>query len=105
MIADFPLPGEQPVGGPQVAVRRLVSKLAERGIEVVVIAPDSVHSAGAVSQLDDGGTLLVVPAGKRLTLARGLQPWRRRAGAVVEHIGADLVHGQGVMYGLIGADL
>src|SRR5438067_2867736 len=105
MIGEFPAPGEQPMGGPQVAVKRLVPKLVQRGIDVVVVAPDSRHSTEAVMKIDDGATLITVPAGARWTLARGLQPWRRRAGAVVERIGADVVHAQGLLAGLIAVDV
>jgi glycosyltransferase involved in cell wall biosynthesis len=103
MVAEFPLRGEQPVGGPQVAVKRLVAKLAEQGVDVVVVAPDSLRSTQTVTQLDDGGTLVAVPAGKRWTLARGLQPWRRRARAVVDSANVDIVHGQGLLPGGIAA--
>jgi glycosyltransferase involved in cell wall biosynthesis len=103
MIADFPEPGKQPVGGPQVAVKRLVRKLVELGVGVVVISPHASDSTEAVSQLEDGVALFAVPAGRRWTLARGLQPWRRRAGAVVDRMGVDIVHGQGLIPGGIAA--
>jgi glycosyltransferase involved in cell wall biosynthesis len=103
MIAEFPAPGEQPVGGPQVAVTRLVPKLVERGVDIVIVAPDALRSVETATELDDGGALIAVPAGRRWTLARGLQPWRRRVKAVVEHMDVDLVHGQGLLPGGIAA--
>ena len=39
MVADYPAPGAAPVGGPQVAVSRLVPELVRRGLEVIVVAP------------------------------------------------------------------
>jgi glycosyltransferase involved in cell wall biosynthesis len=103
MIADFPAPGEQPVGGPQVATRRLVSKLVERGVDVVVVAPCSSCATEAMTRLEGGAVLVTVPASTRWTLARGLQPWRKHARAVVERVGADVVHGQGLLPGGIAA--
>jgi glycosyltransferase involved in cell wall biosynthesis len=103
MIADFPAPGEHPVGGPQMATSRLVSKLVERGVDVVVVAPCSSCATEAVTRLEDGAALVTVPAGRRWTLARGLQPWRKHARAVVDRIGADVVHGQGLLPGGIAA--
>ena len=40
MLAEFPVPGDNPAGGPQVAVARLVRELATRDVDVVVVAPD-----------------------------------------------------------------
>jgi glycosyltransferase involved in cell wall biosynthesis len=104
MIAEYPAPGEEPVGGPQVAVRRLVSQLIQRGVDVVVVAP-SLGSTETVTQLADGGTLFAIPAGRRWTLARGLQPWRRRTRALIQDINADVVHGQGLLPGLVAGDV
>jgi glycosyltransferase involved in cell wall biosynthesis len=103
MLAEFPSPGTEPVGGPQVAVRRLVPTLVERGLDVVVVAPDMLHSTETTTELEHGGTLVSVPSGARWTLARGLQPWRRRARAVVERLDVELVHGQGLLPGGIAA--
>jgi glycosyltransferase involved in cell wall biosynthesis len=66
-------------------------------MDVIVVAPDSVRAAEMTTELEDGGVLVAVPAGRRWTLARGLQPWRRRATAVVDRIGIDIVHGQGLV--------
>jgi glycosyltransferase involved in cell wall biosynthesis len=103
MIAEFPVGGGEPVGGPQVAVGRLVRKLAERGLDVVIVAPDASGSGETVTQLKEGSTLITVPAGGRWTLARGMQPWRKRAVAVVDSLGVDVVHGQGLLPGGIAA--
>jgi glycosyltransferase involved in cell wall biosynthesis len=91
------------VGGPQVAVRRLVPKLVQRGLDVIVVAPDMFLATEMTTELEDGGTLVSVPSGARWTLARGLQPWRRRARAVVERMDVDVVHGQGLLPGGIAA--
>jgi glycosyltransferase involved in cell wall biosynthesis len=103
MLADFPLPGQVPAGGPQVAVGRLVQELLKRGVDIVVVTPDPRRSGRGAVELDGGGTLFSVPTAKRWNLARGLQPWRRGARAVVERLGADIVHGQGLIPGGIAA--
>jgi glycosyltransferase involved in cell wall biosynthesis len=103
MIAEFPAPGTEPLGGPQVAVGRLVRKLVERGLDLVVVAPDAFGSGETTTRLKEGITLITVPAGGRWTLARGLQPWRGRAAAVVDRLGVDVVHGQGLLPGGIAA--
>jgi glycosyltransferase involved in cell wall biosynthesis len=103
MIADFPSPGDEPVGGPEVAVKRLVAKLVQRTVEVVVVTPDATSSSEAVTQTDDGAKVIAVPIGTRLTLARGMQPWRRRARAAVNGADVDIVHGQGLLPGGIAA--
>jgi glycosyltransferase involved in cell wall biosynthesis len=102
MIADFPLPGQEPEGGPEVAVKRLVGKLVQQAIEVVVVTPRKGSSA-AVVKTDDGATVIAVPTGTRLTLARAMQPWRRRAKSAIDGAGVDIVHGQGLLPGGIAA--
>jgi glycosyltransferase involved in cell wall biosynthesis len=97
MLAEFPALGSEAVGGPQVAVGRLVRKLVECGLDLVIVAPDMYSSDETVAQLPKGGTLVRVPAGGRWALARGLQPWRKRAAEVVVRLGADVVHGQGLL--------
>jgi glycosyltransferase involved in cell wall biosynthesis len=103
MIADFPSPGDEPVGGPEVAVKRLVAKLVQRAVEVVVVTPDATSSSEAVTQTEDGAKVIAVPVGTRLTLARGMQPWRRRARAAVNGADVEIVHGQGLLPGGIAA--
>ena len=103
MLGDFPRPGETPMGGPRVAVGRLVQELATRGVEVIVVAPDPLRSGSEPVKLDRGGTLVTVPTGERWNLARSLQPWRRGARTVVERLGADIVHGQSLIPGGIAA--
>jgi glycosyltransferase involved in cell wall biosynthesis len=103
MLAEFPLPGKLPVGGPQVAVARLVPELAQRGVELVVVAPDPHGATEMTAQLESGATFVAVPTGDRLLLPRSLRPWRRRAKAVVERMRVDLVHGQNPLVGGIAA--
>jgi glycosyltransferase involved in cell wall biosynthesis len=103
MIADFAAPGTEPAGGPQVAVGRLVRRLVERGLDLVVVSPDPSGTSETEVQVQKGIRLITVPAGSRLTLARGMRPWRGRAAAVVDRLGADVVHGQGLIPGGIAA--
>jgi glycosyltransferase involved in cell wall biosynthesis len=103
MLADFPAPGEKPVGGPQVAAGRLVQELLKRNVEVVVVALGSRLAGGEAVELDGGGTFVTVPTPERWNLARSLRPLRRGARAVVERLGADIVHGQGLIPGGIAA--
>jgi glycosyltransferase involved in cell wall biosynthesis len=103
MLADFPVPGENPVRGPQVAVGRLVQELLQRDVEVVVVAPDPLRAGRGTVDLDGGGTLVTVPIGESWNLARSLRPWRRRARNAVERLGADILHGQSLIPGGIAA--
>src|SRR5947207_6610270 len=99
MIADFPRPGEAPIGGPQVAVSRLVPRLVAEGIEVVVVAPDPTAVSVTEWPLDDGGTLVTVPSGRRWTLPRELRTWRRNAANALRRHSVELAHGQGLLPG------
>ena len=103
MIADYPPVGASPVGGPQVGVVRLVAALADHGTDVVVRFPALLESDDEAVQLGERVTFIGVQNGNRLSLLRGMQPWRRRVQAVVERAGADLVHGQGLIPGGIAA--
>ena len=103
MLADFARPGQLPVGGPQVAVRRLVAKLVEHGVDVVVVAPDTADSPETMTDVEAGADVVTVPTGKRWTLVRGMRGWRRNAADVVYRIGPDLVHGQELLAGGIAA--
>ena len=103
MLADFPVPGENPAGGPQVAVGRLVQELLKRDVEVVVVAPHPARVGRGSVELDGGGTLVIVPTAERWNLARSLRPWRLGARDAVEDFGAEIVHGQGLIPGGIAA--
>lgn len=103
MLADFPAPGENPAGGPQVAVGRLVQELLKRDLDIVIVAPSSQRAGGEGLELEGGGTLVTVPTAERWNLARSLGPWRRGAREAVERLGADILHGQGLIPGGIAA--
>jgi glycosyltransferase involved in cell wall biosynthesis len=103
MLADFPAPGENPAGGPQVAVGRLVQELLKRDVEVIVIAPSPQRTGRGITEIAGGGTLVTVPTAKRWNLARNLRPWRRGAREAVESLGADILHGQSLIPGGIAA--
>jgi glycosyltransferase involved in cell wall biosynthesis len=99
MVADYPAPGAAPVGGPQVAVSRLVPELARSGLEVIVVAPAPGSIATHRAKVADRIELIRVPTATRWSLVRQLQPWRRRVVAVIEGLRPDLVHGQGLLPG------
>jgi glycosyltransferase involved in cell wall biosynthesis len=103
MLGDFPVLGEKPTGGPRVALGRLVQELVNRNVEVVVVTPDPRQTESKEVKLDGGVTLVSVPTGERWNLALGLRPWRRGARGVVERLGADILHGQGLIPGGIAA--
>jgi glycosyltransferase involved in cell wall biosynthesis len=103
MLASFPVPGENPAGGPQVAVGRLVQELLKRDVEVIIVAPDPLRTGRGMVELDGGGTLVTVPTSERWNLARSLRPWRRGARNAVERLGADILHGQSLIPGGIAA--
>src|SRR5439155_9432851 len=94
MVADYSGPDAEPVGGPQIAVSRLVPELARSGVEVVVVAPAPGSVATDRSTVADRVEMIRVPTATRWSLLRGLQPWRRRVVAVIEGLKPDLVHGQ-----------
>jgi glycosyltransferase involved in cell wall biosynthesis len=87
------------MGGPQVAVSRLVPELARRGLEVIVVAPAPGAVATEHAELPNGVEMIRVPTGTRWSLLRRLQPWRRHVAEVVEGLRPDLVHGQGLIPG------
>jgi glycosyltransferase involved in cell wall biosynthesis len=99
MVADYPARGAVPVGGPQVAVSRLVPELARRGLEVIVIAPAPGPGTTERAKLADGVEMICVPTATRWSLLRRLQPWRRRVVALIDGLQPDLVHGQGLLPG------
>ncbi len=103
MLASFPVAGENPAGGPQVAVGRLVQELLKRDVEVIIVAPDPLRTGAGMREIDGGGTLITVPTAARWNLARNLRPWRRGARSAVERLGADILHGQSLIPGGIAA--
>jgi glycogen synthase len=94
MITSYPGPGEDPRGGVEQSVTRLVAALARAGAEITVIAPGR---AGTFDR--EGVTVVYVGGHGRWALARGLRPWRQAAGRAVASAGGDVVHGQGLLPG------
>jgi glycosyltransferase involved in cell wall biosynthesis len=82
---------------------RLVPELVRRGVEVVVVAPAPWASVEAEFELEGGGTLVAIPTGTRLQLARLFRQWRRGAKAAVDRMKVDVVHGQNLLPGGIAA--
>jgi glycosyltransferase involved in cell wall biosynthesis len=77
------------------SVLRLVGALAADGTSITVVAP---AESGAVHERD-GAVIVHVGFGDRLSLARGMRPWRRRAVKAIMDAAPDLVHGQGILTG------
>jgi glycosyltransferase involved in cell wall biosynthesis len=92
LLSPYPRTGEQPRGGVETAATRLVQALAERGVEVTVIAlqassPDRTGPAPP----------LVLPTDSRLSLARDLRPMRKELARMLHAVAADVVHAQGLV--------
>ena len=94
MVADYPAPGDVPVGGPQVATARLVTELARRGVAVTVVRPGDGHSRTTSAELEDGATLLTVPVDERWSLLKRLRTFRRGVRRVVDQTAPAVVHAQ-----------
>jgi glycosyltransferase involved in cell wall biosynthesis len=99
MVADYPAPGAAPVGGPQIAVSRLVPELARSGVEVVVVAPAAGSATTDRSTLADRVEMIRVPTTTQWSLLKRLQPWRRHVVSEIQNLNPDLVHGQGLIPG------
>jgi glycosyltransferase involved in cell wall biosynthesis len=56
-----------------------------------------------VRDLDRGGRVVAVPVSGRRALANGFREWRVGARAALDSLGADIVHGQGLLPGGIAA--
>jgi glycosyltransferase involved in cell wall biosynthesis len=99
MVADYPAPGAAPMGGPQVAVSRLVPELVQRGLEVIVVAPAPGSIATERTKLAEGIEMIRMPMTTRWSLLKRLQPWRRQVVSEIQNLNPDLVHGQGLIPG------
>jgi glycosyltransferase involved in cell wall biosynthesis len=98
MIAAYPALGAEPQGGVEQSVLRLVRGLTQTGAEVVVVAPGMPRT-----ELRDGVTAVFVPCERRLALVRGLRVWRRSVRDALAKVNVDVIHGQGLVTGGIGA--
>jgi glycosyltransferase involved in cell wall biosynthesis len=105
MVANYPRPGADAVGGTQVAAERLVTALARRRVEVLIVAPAPGDSTERHIDIDNGVTLVSVPADDRFSLLKGLRSLRRSVRILVERLGADLVHAQGLIAGVAATDI
>jgi glycosyltransferase involved in cell wall biosynthesis len=76
---------------------RLVRALAEASMEVTVVSPAGPGLEEVYER--DGATIVHLGLVDRLSLARGMRPWRRRATRAIAALDFDLVHGQGVLTG------
>ncbi len=99
MITPYPAPDDEPGNGVEVAAVRLVSVLAARGEDVVVVTDGDA----AREEERDGIRVLRVEFEDARTLARRYRPWRTAAGRVLDHLDADVVHGQGLLFGALPA--
>jgi glycosyltransferase involved in cell wall biosynthesis len=104
LISEWPAEGRAAEGGIEVSAERLARELVRCGARVTVIAPSSGEEAHA--RRHGGGdevSALRVPADDPLSLLRLLRPWRRRAQTAIRSLGADIVHGQGLIAGGLAA--
>ena len=99
MITPYPAPDDEPGNGVEVAAVRLVSVLAARGEDVVVVTDGDA----AREEEREGIRVLRVEFEDARTLARRYRPWRTAAGRVLDHLDADVVHGQGLLFGALPA--
>jgi glycosyltransferase involved in cell wall biosynthesis len=104
LISEWPAEGRAAEGGIEVSAERLARELVRCGARVTVVAPSSSDEARA--RRPDGSDevpALRVAADDPLSLLRLLRPWRRRAQVAIRSIGADIVHGQGLIAGGLAA--
>jgi glycosyltransferase involved in cell wall biosynthesis len=94
MVSPYPAVGATPVGGVETSAVRLAEALAERSIDITVVAPGppSPERRGPV-------TVIRVRADQRWLLARSLRPWRTAVRKVIQDLEADIVHGQSLLVG------
>jgi glycosyltransferase involved in cell wall biosynthesis len=97
-VGEVPVPGRPVSGGPANATERLVRGLVEAGLDVTVVAPAPDSEPARTLDLH-GARVLVVAHEQRLMVPRRMRPWRKAATPLVEALGADIVHGQGVVTG------
>lgn len=98
MVGEFPRPGQAEAGGPANGTARLVEGLTGAGLQVTVVAPLE-EGLEEPSQPAEHARVVWVPHSQRLSLLRGMRPWRKPAVRVVCDLDADIVHGQGILTG------
>ena len=86
------------VGGPENGTVRLVRGFAEAGTRVTVVAPAFLGERPTADPVD-GVEVVFVPHDRRLSLLRGMRPWREAALQRVGEVEPDVVHGQGILTG------
>jgi glycosyltransferase involved in cell wall biosynthesis len=94
MISPYPAAGLDAVGGVEMSTFRLAEALAEQSVDVKVIAPGAPGAAPPGSV-----TVIRVRADQRWLLARALRPWRTAVRTLIGDLEADVVHGQGLLWG------
>lgn len=98
VVGEFPRPGQAVLGGPANGTVRLVEGLATAGVDVTVVAPLE-EGAEEPSEPMRQAKVVWIRHSSRLSLLRGMRPWRVPAVHVISELDADVVHGQGILTG------
>jgi glycosyltransferase involved in cell wall biosynthesis len=103
IVGSVARPNDPVSGGPANGTARLVRGLSSAGTTVTVVAPAPPEDRAGFRL--HGADVVLVPHAQRLSLPRRLRPWRTAAIPIVNRLGADVVHGQGIVEGgVIAAD-
>jgi glycosyltransferase involved in cell wall biosynthesis len=97
-VGGCPPPGRSPEGGVEIATSRLALALAEAGVEVTAIAPGQPGGAEA-----EPAGIVRIPVDMRLSLLRGLRPWRRAVASALRDLEPAIVHAHGLIESGIAA--
>ncbi len=97
-VGGYPPRGRPPEGGVEIATSRLVLALAEAGVEVTTIAPGQPGGPEA-----EPARIVRLPVDMRLSLLRGLRPWRSAVAGALRDLEPAIVHAHGLVESGIAA--
>ena len=97
-VGGYPPRGRPPEGGVEIATSRLVLALAEAGVEVTTIAPGQPGGPEA-----EPARIVRIPVDMRLSLLRGLRPWRSAVAGALTELEPAIVHAHGLVESGIAA--